>query len=64
MAQIESNNLKVLHDQLNYESLMNKKISTYAQYCTDTQLQTVCNEAANIHKNNFNALKTYLDSHQ
>lgn len=62
--QIHSNNLKVIEDQLNYESLMNKKFSNYAQYCNDTQLKTVCSDAANVHKNNFNALKTYLESHQ
>jgi hypothetical protein len=62
--QIESKNLKVIADQLNYESLLNKKFSLYAEYCTDPQLKAVCNEAANTHKQNFTELKTYLDSHQ
>lgn len=62
--QIESKNLKVIADQLNYECLLNKKYNLYSEYCTDTQLKTVCNEASCTHKNNFNALKSYLDSHQ
>ncbi|MDP4143786.1 MAG: hypothetical protein Q8936_04790 [Bacillota bacterium] len=62
--QIESNNLKVIEDQISYESLLNKKCHEYAQLCTDAQLKNLCNEAAKIHKDNFNSLKTYLDSHQ
>lgn len=62
--QIESNNLKVLQDQMNYESLMNKKYNQYATNCTDAQLKNLCNEASKVHKDNFNTLKSYLDSHQ
>ncbi|WP_125153387.1 hypothetical protein [Clostridium rectalis] len=62
--QIEANNLKVISDQLNYEALMNKKFSLYGQYCTDQQLKDLCNQSAGIHKQNFNELKTYLESHQ
>ncbi|WP_337955024.1 hypothetical protein [Garciella nitratireducens] len=62
--QLTSDNLKVLKDQLEYEALMNKKARQYGQYCTDTQLKDVCNQAADIHKQNFNELKNYLDSHQ
>lgn len=62
--QIKSNNLKVIEDQISYEALMNKKCHEYAMACGDTQLKDLCNEAAKIHKDNFNSLKTYLDSHQ
>lgn len=62
--QIESNNLKVLEDQLNYEALLNKKYSEYSHRCTDTQLKSLCNDACKVHRDNFNTLKTYLDSHQ
>lgn len=62
--QIEANNLKVIKDQLGYESLLNKKFSHYSQMCTDQQLKNLCNEACQVHKENFNSLKTYLDSHQ
>ena len=62
--QIESNNLKVIRDQLESEALMNKKYSEYAQRITDPQIKNLCNEGCQIHKQNFNSLKTYLDSHQ
>jgi len=61
---ITSPNANTNLTQLNYESLMNKKFSNYSQYCTDPQLKTVCSDAANIHRTNFNSLKTYLESHQ
>lgn len=62
--QIKSNNLKVIHDQLTYESLLNKKFNEFGQVCSDPQLKTLCTQAAEVHKQNFNTLKSYLDSHQ
>lgn len=62
--QLEEPNLKVLSDQIGYESLMNKKCSEYANQCQDAQIKGIFNEAAQIHKQNFNNLKSYLDSHQ
>lgn len=62
--QIECNNLKVIKDEISYEALMNKKFHQYAEYCSDPQLKNLCNEASQLHKQNFNSLKTYLDSHQ
>ncbi len=62
--QLESNNLKVIKDQLGYESLLNKKFNEYANQCTDQNLKNICNEASQTHKQNFNTLKAYLDSHQ
>jgi len=62
--QLESNNLKVIQDQLTHEALMNKKYSEYSSMCTDTKLKDLCNQASQVHKQNFNSLKSYLDSHQ
>ena len=62
--QIESNNLKVIKDQLGYEALMNKKFSQYADECTDANLKNLCTQASGIHKQSFTELKSYLDSHQ
>lgn len=62
--QLESNNLKVIKDQLGYEALLNKKFSEYGAQCTDQNLKNLCTEASQTHKQNFNTLKTYLDSHQ
>jgi ferritin len=61
---LDSNNLKVLEDQLSYESLMSKKFSTYADYCTDTELKSLCQQSASKHKQHFNDLLNYLNSHQ
>lgn len=62
--QIESNNLKVIKDQLASESLMNKKFNEYGQMCSDPQIKSLCNQSSEVHKQNFTNLKTYLDSHQ
>jgi hypothetical protein len=62
--QIEANNLKVISDQISYEALLNKKFSEYANMCSDANLKNLCNQASQTHKQNFNNLKTYLDSHQ
>ncbi|AOT69925.1 hypothetical protein [Geosporobacter ferrireducens] len=57
-------NLKVLEDQLNYESIMAKKLGQYAGYCTDPELKNVCQQGAQRHKQNFNTLLDYLNAHQ
>lgn len=62
--QIESNNLKVIQDQIGYEALLTKKCNEYATMCTDQSLKNLCTQASRTHKQNFDSLKTYLDSHQ
>lgn len=62
--QIESNNLKILKDSMEHEALLHKKYSMYSNQCSDSQIKNLCTEACQIHKNNFNSLKSYLDSHQ
>lgn len=62
--QIESNNLKVIQDQIAYEALLTKKCNEYSTMCTDQNLKNLCTQASQIHKQNFDSLKTYLDSHQ
>ncbi|OPJ57972.1 hypothetical protein [Clostridium oryzae] len=61
---LDAPNLKVLSDQITYESLMNKKYKDCESRCTDAQIKNLCNEAAAVHKQNFTNLKNYLDSHQ
>lgn len=61
---LDSNNLKVLEDQLTYESLMTKKFSSYAEYCSDTQLKNLCLSASQKHKQHYNELLNYLNSHK
>lgn len=62
-AMIASKNLSMLEDQLNYEALSNKKLSVYADYCQDQNLKNVCQNAAQMHKQHFDQLLTYLNSH-
>ncbi|WP_461204521.1 hypothetical protein [Clostridium sp. DL1XJH146] len=62
--QIHENNLKVIKDQIGYETLLSKKYSECAQSFTDTELKNLCNQAYDTHRQNFTELKTYLDSHQ
>lgn len=61
---IDASNLKVIQDQLHYEYVMNKKTNRYVQYCNDQKLKSLCSEIAQTHKQNFNDLLNYLNSHQ
>ncbi len=61
---LDAPNLKVLEDQLGYEVMMNKKLSQYAEYCTDPNLKNLCRQGAQSHKQNYNELLSYLNSHQ
>lgn len=62
--QLDSNNLKVIQDQISYEALLTKKCSEYAGMCTDQSLKDLCTQASQTHRQNFESLKAYLDSHQ
>ena len=62
-AMLTSKNLTILEDMLNYESLNYKKLDMYAQNCNDPQLKDICNKAAQLHKQHFNMLFNYLNSH-
>lgn len=62
--QLESPNVKILKDQLNFESLIVKKYSDYSNNCNDSSLKPLFDEGFKIHKQNFTNLKSYLDSHQ
>ncbi len=62
--QIESKNLTILEDQMNYEALALKKCELYAQYFTDPTLKNSVNTIAQSHKQHFENLYQYLNSHQ
>jgi hypothetical protein len=62
--QLASKNLSILEDQLNQEALLVKKFQNYASQCQDTQLQNMCNQMASKHKNHYETLLSYLNSHQ
>lgn len=61
---LDSNNLKVLQDQLTYESTMNKKAAQYANLCNDQELQKLCSDLSECHKQNYTDLLDYLNSHE
>lgn len=62
-AMLKSKNLAILEDQLNYEALFNRKLNIYANYCTDQNLKNLCQQAAQMHKQHYDILLNYLNSH-
>lgn len=62
--QIESKNLTILEDRLNNEALAAKKSEIYAEYFADPQLKSCAQQIANHHRQNFDALLSYLESHK
>jgi hypothetical protein len=63
-TRFDAPNLKILEEQLSYESIMNKKYNQYAGLCKDAQLKNLCCEAAKKHKENYKALLSILNSYQ
>ena len=64
MPEIESKNLTILEDQMKHEALAVKKSGLYAGYFQDPALKSCAQELAKHHKDNFNGLLNYLDSHR
>ena len=62
-SMLTSKNLTILEDMMNLESLDYKKMNMYSQSCTDPQLKDICNKAAQLHKQHFDMLFNYLNSH-
>lgn len=60
---IEQKSLSIIEDQLNYESLAVKKYRQASQTCTNPDIVSLCNDASTRHRNQFNQLLNYLDSH-
>lgn len=62
--QIEAKNLHIVEDQLNYEALATKKYKQAAEMCTNQDLVNICNQCAQKHKEHFNSLLGYLNTHK
>lgn len=62
--QLDAPNLKILKDQLSYEATMNKKANQYIDLCNDQDLKNLCKSIAQSHKQNYDDLLSYLNSHQ
>ncbi len=64
ISTLDQPNLKVLENQLSYESILIKKYTQYSKLCEDTQLKNLCHRAAEIHKENYKILLNYLNIYQ
>ena len=60
---IESKSLTILGDQMQHEYVACKKAEFYACSFTDPQLQAVATQVAGDHRQRFNKLFNYLNSH-
>ena len=61
--QIETKNLGIVQDQMYHEALAYKKCCVYSEWFTDQNLKDMVNRAAQHHRDHFNALNNYLNSH-
>jgi len=61
-SKIDEPNLKILQEQLSFESMMYKKYNHYAASCNDAQLKSICHKGAQRHKENYINLLNYLNA--
>lgn len=64
MPELESKNLTILEDQLKHEALAAKKSEVYTEYFADPALKSCAQQLAKHHREHFQNLLTYLESHQ
>ena len=62
--QIDAKNLAYLDDTMNYEALACKKCEQYETMLTDPQQKNFVHQLAQHHKQHFDTLFNYLQSHQ
>ena len=63
-TQIAAKNLSFLEDTLNYEALACKKCSQYETMLTDPAQKNMVHQLGQHHRQHFDALFNYLQSHQ
>jgi len=61
---LAAKNLEVLSELMMIEELAYKKCDIYSKQFEDAALQQQCEDLANNHKSRFNALYSYLNSHE
>ena len=61
MANLTTEELKAIEDQLGAELLIIKKFKSYAVLSTDAQIKTQCEQIAGRHQNHFDRLLSYLN---
>ena len=60
---IETKNLTIIEDQATQEMVMSKKMEHYSTQLTDQQAKNMATELARNHRNHFDNLLNYLNSH-
>ena len=60
---LQAKSLTILGDQMQHEYVACKKSEFYAKNFSDPQLQTIANQLASDHRQRFNRLLNYLNSH-
>lgn len=61
MANLTTEELKAIEDQLSAEQLLVKKYKSYAVLSIDPQIKTQCEQIAGRHQSHFDRLLTYLN---
>ncbi|MGI6176453.1 MAG: hypothetical protein ACOYJC_09940 [Christensenellales bacterium] len=62
--QMEAKSLTLMQDQMEREALAFKKFDLYSNYFTDTNLKDLACSCAQHHKQHFENMLNYLNSHQ
>ena len=62
--QLTSKNLTILGDQLSAEALLVHKYAQAAQMVSDPAVRSQLNSMSEQHRNHYNSLLNYLNSHQ
>ena len=63
-ASIDAKNLDIIKDQMYHEALAYKKCQVYASSLSEQPLKEMASTFAQHHKQHFDALQNYLNSHQ
>lgn len=61
---LDVKDLGILQDELIHEALAYKKWTVYQDAFQDSQLKQIAQQTAQHHKQHFDALQTYLNSHR
>ena len=61
MANLTTEELRAITDQLKAEQLLVKKFKSYALMSTDAQIKTQCVQIAGKHQHHFDRLLSYLN---
>ncbi len=63
-ANLDAKNLDILKDEMFHEALAYKKCKIYSELLDEQPLKDMACTFAQHHKQHFDALQNYLDSHQ